>query len=581
MNLLLTAINAKYIHSNPAIYSLRAYAGFEEVTLAEYTINHSMDAILEDLYRKNPDVLCFSCYIWNIDMVRKIAAEYHKLRPHIPIWVGGPEVSYDASGFLRANPAIYGVMCGEGEETFAALCRVYLRGEQDKKEREAQLSQIDGLCLRAEDGMPYGTNPRTPLSMDDLPFYYEEIDSKMENTFANRLIYYESSRGCPFRCSYCLSSIDKKLRLRSAEKVEQELAFFLARNVPQVKFIDRTFNADKQHSRRIWRYIAEHDNGTTNFHFEIAADLLEEEDFEIMSRMRQGLIQLEIGVQTTNEQTLAAIRRKTDLKKLAQNVAAIHEKRNIHMHLDLIAGLPYEDYASFGRSFDEVYAMQPDQLQLGFLKVLTGSYMKECVPEYEILYHDLPPYEVLSTKWLSYDDILCLKQVEEMVEVYYNSGQFEQTLPRAIGQWERPFLFFEELGTFYAQNGYFHIAHSRIRRSEILLEFFAQKGMDTKRYKELLVVDLYLRENLKSRPPFAKDLTEEKQEIYAFYQEEQKNPHYLKAYEGKTAREMMRMTHFERFDCFDGQYVLFDYNERNPLTHQARMERINWEGNKG
>ena len=477
MNILLTAINAKYIHSNLAVYSLRACAGEyrDAVELAEYTINNQKDYILEELYKRKPDVLCFSCYIWNIDYVTDIAREYKKLCPSVPIWVGGPEVSYEVEAFLRENPYIDGVMIGEGEDTFRELCGYYAH--------QKRLIDIAGIAFRKNStgnstsvnniggnkaGEIVFTSPRPIKNMSEIPFCYDTLDD-----FSNRIIYYESSRGCPFSCSYCLSSVDKTLRFRDTEIVKRELKFFIDQKVPQIKFVDRTFNCNHAHAMELWRFIKANDNGVTNFHFEISADLLNQEELELISDMRPGLIQLEIGVQSTNEVTIKEIHRTMKLERLKEVVRLIQSGNNIHEHLDLIAGLPYEDYDSFGRSFDEIYELKPNQLQLGFLKVLKGSYMFEHAAEYGIVYHDKPPYEVMSTKWLSFDDVIKIKRVEEMLEVYYNSGQFEITMKLMECIFDSAFQFFQELGDFYEANGYFGMSHSRIRRCEILLEFLA------------------------------------------------------------------------------------------------------------
>lgn len=605
MKFLLTALNAKYIHSNPAIYSLRSFAGpqlQEHVELAEYTINQTFSDILADIYRKRPDVIGFSCYIWNIRMILDLAGELKKLLPELPIWLGGPEAAFDAPGLLEKHPFLEGVMVGEGEETFRELLEYYVgverssermpqkceeggqtmspHSESDEAEENASertgLHRIPGLCLAA--GF---TAPRAPLDMDSLPFPYGDLES-----FENRIIYYESSRGCPFRCSYCLSSIDKKVRFRSLQLVKQELQFFLDHRVPQVKFVDRTFNCDHRHTLEVWNYISEHDNGVTNFHFEVSGDLLNREELKVLSGMRPGLVQLEMGVQSTNPETLSAIDRVMDLEKLEQVVRTINQIGNVHQHLDLIAGLPYEDYESFGRSFNRVYAMNPQQLQLGFLKVLKGSPMQEKASEYGICYLDKPPYEVLCTRWLPYEGVLRLKRVEEMVELYYNSNQFRYTLGFLVHQFETPFVMFEELGAFYERKGYFVNSPARAYRYQVLLDFAREKEIYPEICGELLTYDMYLRENLKSRPEFACDLTPHKQQIRRFYEQEEQNRAYLWEYEGYDQKQLAKMTHMEPFTQpvwepelwkhpeqkgTSVQYVLFEYRNRNLLTGDAAV----------
>ncbi|MBR3811926.1 MAG: B12-binding domain-containing radical SAM protein [Agathobacter sp.] len=564
MKLLLTAINAKYIHSNLAVYSLKASSGIymDAVEIAEFTINNQADYVLEEIYKRKPDVLLFSCYIWNLSMIETVAREFHKLCPKVPIWLGGPEVSFEVEDFLKNHTEITGIMMGEGEETFRALCQYYV-----EEEKESALEDMRGIAYRKENGEIKSNPWREILDMSTLPFSY----NKMED-FSNRIIYYESSRGCPFSCSYCLSSVDKKLRFRDIQLVKEELQFFIDQKVPQIKFVDRTFNCNHEHAMEIWRYILKKDNGVTNFHFEVSADLINEEELALMQKMRPGLIQLEIGVQSTNDATIKEIKRTMNLERLKEIVTRIQAFSNIHQHLDLIAGLPYEDYETFRKSFDEIYCLQPNQLQMGFLKVLKGSYMYEHVKEYEILYHDDPPYEVMATKWLSYEDVLKMKRVEEMLEVYYNSGQFEITM-RVLGtQFASAFDMFQRLGDFYEKKGYFGMSHSRIKRCEILMEFLDEEWTDES-YDEwkdciyqALVFDLYYRENCKSRPS------------WAMPQEDYKSISRYYCKNGKLSHVEMFLYDFLGGDYTrlkEPVYVLFSYDKRDPLTHQAKAEYVN------
>ena len=546
MKILLAACNAKYIHSNPAVYDLKAYAAAykDSVQIKEFTINQPKDEIMKEIYRSRADVVCFSCYIWNISFVRELIRDLKKILPDTVFWAGGPEVSFHAKNFLEDMPQVTGIMKGEGEETFLALAGYYLEGK-------GRLEEISGIVFRKENEI-VDNGFREPVDLDRIPFIYENPEN-----FENRIIYYESSRGCPFSCSYCLSSIDRKLRFRSLSLVKKELQFFLDHRVPQVKFVDRTFNCRHEHAMEIWKYILEHDNGVTNFHFEVSADLFREDELELIGRMRPGLIQLEIGVQSANPETLEAVHRKTDLEKLRRNVEKIRSFHSVHQHLDLIAGLPCEDYESFRRSFDFVYSMKPDQLQLGFLKVLKGSLMEEKAREYGITCKSLEPYEVLSTRWISYEEILKLKTVESMVEVYYNSGQFQYTLNWLMGFWEDAFFFYEDLGRFYERKGYEELSHSRIRRYEILLEFLHEKPeISVAEAAGRMVYDLYLRENLKKRPLFAADQKPYEKAVWSYRKEHQ----------------VPKTAHIEVFS--DGTAVLFDYDRRDPLSHNARSERI-------
>ncbi len=641
---LLVAINAKYIHSNPAVYSLRACAGEKlrrHVELAEYTINQPMAEILADIYARRPDAMGFSCYIWNWRLVRELLGELPKLLPDAAIWLGGPEVSYDADVILREYPQVAGIMVGEGEATFRELLDYYVKGaraarsegeepvaeagsvgegeepvaeagcvdmesgdeaaegsavaecpcaaEEGKGRRKAGpalgLADIPGLCL------PTGYTPCRPLTdLSAIPFLYDDLAP-----FENRILYYETSRGCPFRCSYCLSSIDKAVRIRDMGLVEEELQFFLDHRVRQVKFIDRTFNCSHAHAMAVWTYLLEHDNGVTNFHFEISADILREEEIELLSRFRPGLAQMEIGVQTVNPRTLEAIRRTMDIERLESAVAAIRRGGNVHLHLDLIAGLPYEGYESFGKSFDWVYRLRPHQLQLGFLKVLKGSEMWERAQEYGIRYLEQPPYEVLCTDWLSYGEVLRLKGVEEMVELYYNSGQFVHTLNFLENAFPGPFAMYEALADFYREEGHLAMSPARASRYQVLLDFAGRR--DSRRrevYRELLTYDLYLRENAKSRPGFAPDISAWKEAARSFYREEEQRRRYLPDYEGFDSRQLGRMTHLEPFaypvwdidrmaagygafgagESMGHTFVLFDYRSRSPLNHEALARPI-------
>ena len=589
MKFLLVAINAKYIHSNPAVYSLKAYAGAEyenEIEIAEYTINNPMGDILSGLYKRRPDVAAFSCYIWNWRLVQELAAELHKIMPGLPIWLGGPEVSFNSGSILEGHEEITGIMAGEGEETFRELFTYYKEKSCGKgQEAKNGLEGIAGIIFR-QAGQIINTGEREPVNMDCLPFLYKKMDS-----FQNKIIYYESSRGCPFRCSYCLSSIDKSVRFRHTETVKKELQLFLDEKVAQVKFVDRTFNCSHEHTMEIWQYLAAHDNGITNFHFEIAADRLDDEEIAVLSQMRSGLVQLEIGVQSANPVTLRAIDRFADMERLKETVECLHRGNNVHIHLDLIAGLPYEDYKSFGQSFDVVYGMKPEQLQLGFLKVLKGSPMYGRAEEYGIKYMSMPPYEVLRSRWLSFEDVCRLKRIEEMVELYYNSSQFAHTLPVLESLFASPFSMFEKLADYYEENGYFVNSPSRQYRYEVLLEFALRYGKGQEElYKELLTYDIYLRENMKSRPYFAKDLSAYKERFWDFYNKDEELRGILPGYEGYQPKQIARMTHMEVFaypvwsagghmeKTGTETMVLFDYGKRNPLTKEAETTVIEGKG---
>ena len=655
MRFLLCGINAKYIHSNLAIFSLKAYADRKkipgaEIILKEYTINNYVEDILQDLYEEKADVVIFSCYIWNISFVRELAAELKKVSPDVKIWAGGPEVSYAANKFLMENPTFDLIMQGEGEEVFSELIRltveekcrikdVYKQSESKKvlsgivekrysierkqavKEEKdiedkhfagednvyptnyidmSKLQKLQGIAVwdfsgeaalgNAESNIGnktkiINTGFATLMNMDTIPFVYEDF-----HLFEHKILYYETSRGCPFCCSYCLSSVDKTVRFRSLPIVKKELDAFLEAKVPQVKFVDRTFNCNRQRAIDIWSYLVEHDNGITNFHFEISSDLLGEEELELFAKMRPGLIQLEIGVQSTNGETVDAIHRHMDLDKLFHYVDRVHELGNIHQHLDLIAGLPYENYERFGCSFDDLYAHEPDQLQLGFLKVLKGTMMEEEVKKYSILYRNQPPYEVLGTKWLSYDELILLKGVEELVELYYNSGQYTLTLKYAVPFFESPFRFYEMFSAWYRGKGYHKLNHNRLEKYNILREFL-REHIDENEWDtldEIMLYDMYLRENVKGRPAWAKDTAQYKKEWKALYREQGEKlfPEDVQAgiYDSKRAANQSHIEVFEinikKFEQ-SGQvekkqvFCLFDYSRRNPLNRAART--VEWE----
>lgn len=606
MKILLAAVNAKYIHSNLAVYSLKAYAKDPAVEIGEYTINQQKDDILMDIYKRKPDILCLSCYIWNLDYIEEIVLEIGKLRPDMPIWLGGPEVSYDAEEVLRRLPCVKGVMKGEGEKTFKEICQIYrkeyekntkkLSTETEEKACGYQLENVDnswkksenvdkqlkgvlGITFRMKKAVPelhaskndefIDTPWRPIMDLSEVPFVYNHMED-----FEHKIIYYETSRGCPFSCSYCLSSVDKRLRFRDIELVKKELQFFLDHKVPQVKFVDRTFNCKHDHSIAIWKYIMEHDNGITNFHFEIAADILNEEELELLEQMRPGLVQLEIGVQSTNPKTIKEIHRVMDFEKVSRIVRRIQDKGNVHEHLDLIAGLPYEDVESFAYSFDDVYALKPEQLQLGFLKVLKGSFMQEHQEEYGIVHKAHPPYEVLYTKWISYEDVLRLKGIEEMVEVYYNSRQFTNTMEELEKEYDSAFAMYDRLAAYYEENGYNAVQHKRSARYEILLNYIRQYHKEKEdMFREVLTYDYYLRENAKSRPEFAGEYLVAKDVVRAFYEKEESSHIYLPDYGKYDRNQMRKMTHLEYFKLAD-TYILFDYQNRNPLNQEARVCKV-------
>ncbi len=585
MRVLLAAINAKYVHSNLAVYSLAAYSRDTgaDIKIGEYTINNNRDNILQAIYEEKADVVAFSCYIWNIEYVYSVAKELKKISPSTKIWLGGPEVSYDANEVLEKWNFVDIILQGEGEETFKELIELY--DNIGKNVRRDDLKNIKGISYKNNDNNIIQNEIRQLLDMDTLPFVYDNIDD-----FQNRIIYYETSRGCPFSCSYCLSSIDKSVRFRSLDIVYKELQYFLDNKVKQVKFIDRTFNCSNSHSRGIWQYILDNDNGITNFHFEVSSDLLEEEDFNILRHMRAGLIQLEIGLQSTNVKAIKEIRRTMNISKLENALETVNNMNNIHQHLDLIAGLPYEDYSSFKKSFNDAYKLAPEQLQLGFLKVLKGSYIYENRENYGLIYHDYPPYEIMATDWISYNEILNLKAVEEVLEVYYNSSQFKNTILYLESFYNEPFDFYNDIGKYYEKNNLFGIQHKRIARYEVLIEFAKERLVDCniELLNELLTYDIYLRENIKNRPEWSMSLDKYKNDFKQFFINGGNQELDLKTniadYDSKLSARAMHIEPIskEALKYIDNNIVVnnhivfgvFDYDNRNQLNNDATVRFI-------
>lgn len=587
MKVLLVAINAKYIHSNLAVYCLKTYAekyshavktGKVEVDYSEFTINQKLDEILEEIYLKKPKVIGFSCYIWNISYVKALMRELKVLLPDTDIWLGGPEVSYSKDEILADYPEAMGVLCGEGEQIFADLCDYYGDGAK-------------GI---------FDSTPRKPIDLSELPFIYatekrfpdgktEFVENDLFCSLRHKIIYYESSRGCPFSCSYCLSSIDKTLRFRNIDNVLREVQFFIDQKVSQVKFVDRTFNCKKEHAIAIWKYLEEHDNGITNFHFEIGADLLDDEEISILKKMRPGLVQLEIGVQSTNDVTIQEVSRKMNLERLKEMVIKLRSFGNINLHLDLIAGLPYEDFETFQKSFNEIYALQADQLQLGFLKVLKGSAIAQKSREYGIVSRHYPPYEVLYTDWLSFDEVLKLKLVEDMVEQYYNSGQFVFSLKYIQRYFNTPFELFQRLGEYYERHYEKNQKHARIDRYRIFIKFFEEllckdSCFEEKRkvFCEIMIFDLYLRENMKTRPDFAADMKEYREIFRRISKELAHTGEHIEVISFETWKELKdlgvrigkRTFDVANDNLTDKKVLCFDYQNRNPLNHNAAVYEV-------
>ena len=559
MNILLAGINAKFIHSCLAIHSLRVYAreqyGIEAET-AEYTINQLREEVLADLYRRNPDLVGFSCYIWNISFIRPLIRELKQVLPRTRILLGGPEVSFDPEQILSDTGADF-ILTGEGEESFSQLCLAL--------EQSRPLDQVPGLVWHSERGTVHNPPP-SPLDLSRLPFVYEDF-----SLFENRILYYEAQRGCPFSCQYCLSSLEKGVRFQPLDKVFRELQQFLDHRVRQVKFVDRTFNASPSFAITIWRYLHEHDNGVTNFHFELAAELLTPEMLDFLPQVRPGLFQFEIGVQSTHEPTLEAVQRSGSFRRLAEKVQALRKGENIHLHLDLIAGLPYEDFQRFSKSFNDVYALQPEQLQLGFLKLLKGSGLRRDREKLGITAREEAPYEVLFTREMPFSRMLALKDVEAAVDSYYNSCQFRTALDYLCGLAPSPFDFYLGFSAFCRREGAFEKPPSRMERFELLYRYGSSLPHCSKTHLAwLLKFDLCSREKPKKLPGWMPE-TAEKQRIYRFYEQPDLLQQLLPEYGGLDPKLISRMAHLEFFP-FDptgkrkGEAaVLFNYRRTDIL----------------
>jgi len=558
----LASLSAKFIHSSLALrYLSRFNHNSEEhkLTCLEFTINQQPDFIIDELFRQKPDIIFFSCYIWNVEMLKTLCPVLKMVMPDCLIAFGGPEVSYEAEKFLQDNPSIDFIMRGEGEIIFSQVLDYF-------DHQIGTLNDICGLTFRNEEGEITSTPAQEPLDLALLPFPYEDDFSDVKD----QIIYYETSRGCPYQCGYCLSSIEKGVRFVPLEKVLPELQHFLDHRVRQVKFIDRTFNCSKKHAMAIWQYLHEHDNGVTNFHFEITADLLDKETLDFLQTVRKGLFQFEIGVQSTNPTTIKAINRNVDFAKLQTIVQKIKSGHNIHQHLDLIAGLPFEDYTSFGKSFNDVYALQPEQLQLGFLKVLKGSMVFNRRDEFGIVYHPQAPYEVLTTHYLPYEDTLKLKAIEEMVELYYNSGKFLQTIDYLVPFYPSPFAFFEQLSQYWLAKNCHYQSQSKLGLCTILYEFAAQNNnVDTQELQWRIKFDLACHEKPKKLPAW---LTVSNEQAYHqaytnFYRTPENIAQYLPAYQETDSKVIARQTHLEVFGKQKPVALLFDYAKKDLLAN--------------
>lgn len=550
MNVLVTTLNAQYVHSSLAIRYLQSYcrsAGLE-IQAREYTINHELLDILADIYSARPDVLGLACYIWNIEMSLKIACLLKKVLPDTVIVLGGPEVTYGAEEILTDHPCIDCIVRGEGEETF---CRLLLN-LSDK----ASVQTIEGIACRQENGTVLSGSPGIITDLDTIPFPYSEQDAEQ---LKDKIIYYESSRGCPFSCQYCLSGATQGVRFFSPERVCQDLQRLIAADVKQVKFVDRTFNAGKEHFLPIVRFLARQP-GRTNFHFEIAADLLDEEAIDAFLEAPAGRFQMEIGVQSTNEPTLAEIRRKNQWEKIVENVGRIREAGTIHLHLDLIVGLPYESIGQFARSFNAVFSLKPHQLQIGFLKLLKGSGIRANAAKHQYRFMDWAPYEVLANDRLSYGDVRQLKILEAAFNYVYNGGRFHYLIDWLVTRRYKgdAFAFFWDLAGFWEAGGLHLLAHGPKNLYKHLRDFCNRRfSGDLELCLHILKADALTADQGQIRPDFLPwDLDRYAQERNVFWRDEEVVSRYLPQFKFTNWRELNKRYHIEVFGPDAASYLL-------------------------
>lgn len=556
MKILLTTLNSKFIHSSLALRYLKSYNKdrFPDIHIEEYTVNNDLDYILSEIYLKDYDIVCFSCYIWNVGQTLEIAKNLRKVNRKVKILLGGPEVSYNPMDILKEHRYIDYIIFGEGEETIGELfdCIINKRGN---------INNIEGLAF-ARDEVIYVNEGRTLfMNLDDISFPYEDLKD-----LENRIIYYESSRGCPFNCQYCLSSTVKGVRYISLKRIKEDLKKFVEADVKQVKFVDRTFNADKNHCLNIMKYIESIDNGRINFHFEITATLIDDEILSYLKNVRKGLFQFEVGVQSTSEKTLREIGRNMDFGKIKYVIDQIASYNNIHLHLDLIAGLPLEDYETFLLSFDDVYRLKPNKIQLGFLKLLKGSGVMINSDRYGYIYRDNPPYEVMCNDYITYREMLRLKLIEEMVDEYYNSHSFDFSVDFIIANYyERPAAFFESLAIYWESRGLKHVSHKKERLYKILLEFYKANNFDREDvFKEVLKFD-YLRIKRRNILDIFDTVTLEdfKNRCHIFLQNEENIEEYLSRQKNMAAKKIINKVHFETFK-YDILYLITNPIQKVP-----------------
>ncbi|MVO73136.1 DUF4080 domain-containing protein [Paeniclostridium sordellii] len=544
MKILLTTLNSKFIHTNLAIrYLNQMVKDIEdiEVDIREYTINNELDFILKDIYKNDYDVILFSTYIWNVNDIVKLCDNIKKVKPNMKIALGGPEVSYDSEDSMKKYDFVDYILYGEGELVFRDFVK-HLKGD-------IKIEDVDGIVYRNNKDIIKNKPMKLLENLDLIPSPYEKLNKE---EYENRIVYYETSRGCPFNCQYCLSSTLQGLRYFSIDRVKKDLKALIDARVSQIKFIDRTFNANKKFAMEIMKFLMENDNDYTTYHFEVTAHLLSDDMLEFLKDCKEGLFQFEIGVQTTNEKVLDAVGRRDDFGKLSYVVKKIASYRNIHQHLDLIAGLPYEDYKSFENSFNDVFNLGIEHLQLGFLKMIKGTGIRNRADEHEFRYKDYPPYEVLYNKYISYDQILKLKDIEEILERYFNSKNFVLSMRYIIHNFykQSPFKFFEDFATYFNDNGYFNMSQGKNQLYKILLDFYLEKiNINSDLFKEIIKYDYISLGKTSNVPAFLEkvDIEDFKNRCHLFLQNEENILKYIPRFESTPAKQIIKYVHFEVF----------------------------------
>lgn len=562
MKTLLVSLDSKFIHSNLALRYIKNYcADSFDIEIKEFTINQKIEYITDEIISAKADLICFSCYIWNIEYINEIVYILKTANPNIKILFGGPEVSYEIKDTMQNNSLIDFIIFGEGEISFKEFLTVINEGED--------LSKVKSLAYRNGNEIVINQSRGINYNLDDLVFPYEN-DAK----YYDKIIYYESSRGCPFRCAFCMSSIDKSVRTFSLERVKRDLSILLNSNARQIKFVDRTFNADYKRAMKIMQFITENNKNNMSIHFEITADIINDEFLDFLKHMPVNMFQFEIGVQSVNEQTLCEINRKTDIDRLVYVVNKIKENKNIHMHLDLIAGLPYEDYDTFKISFNKIHNLYADKLQLGFLKVLKGTKIYETLKEHDIKYSRKAPYEIIKNKYISYEKILKLKNIEELVDRYYNEKYFYNTIIYLVKNYYNniPFNFYEEFSQYWKSNNLYMAMHNRKKLYEIIYNFAINKLILTKEFMDNLMYD-FISSNEKEEliSIFDKNKEESLREIKRVIS---KNEEFRKKYFNIQDVNYRIINDFRLVDI-SGDIILFVYKNKDNIFERCKTYKIN------